>query len=475
MGSNLKLAITSRAMVVRLGAAAAYAAVVAVFVTIFPGETLATTLLYSLILLALAEGLYCSSSARCRAGEWLIFAVCLLLSVGDILNIYYFTTAFDSSPQLPHLQNTDAATNYYVAYKFYTTHYFSPPMNTTPIYRWLICSLWRVTGVTVAAPIFVNSIFIAWAVIFSGLTARNVMHDYRKSTVVAAMGMTAAVCYYLNSGTIILKDAAVSLAVAMMAFAFSHLRSGLSGKRNLVIAYVSLVVGGVLLSLFRVNYILPVAIGAVLLTPWTSPRRWHGIVMIAVCGLLWLSTEHFFPSGSISFRVTTYVDGYGFGGAYFQEETNRDIYYGIYGGDYFRLPIWKKILFAPAGAAVQFLSPFPWNFARDAVFGPTLVWAHISYPWYAVGGLVLFFLIFLWWRADIDIRLWALWGVIFWLVPVYMFAGAVSRYALPVLPVLVPLALTAWRSRRKKSFKVFSVVYLVMLTAALVSAYIVQN
>ena len=322
MGSNLKSAITSRAMVVRLGAAAAYAAVVAVFVTIFPGETLATTLLYSLILLALAEGLYCSSSARCRAGEWLIFAVCLLLSVGDILNIYYFTTAFDSSPQLPHLQNTDAATNYYVAYKFYTTHYFSPPMNTTPIYRWLICSLWRVTGVTVAAPIFVNSIFIAWAVIFSGLTARNVMHDYRKSTVVAAMGMTAAVCYYLNSGTIILKDAAVSLAVAMMAFAFSHLRSGLSGKRNHAIAYVSLVVGGVLLSLFRVNYILPVAIGAVLLTPWTSPRRWHGIVMIAVCGLLWLSTEHFFPSGSISFRVTTYVDGYGFGGAYFQQETN---------------------------------------------------------------------------------------------------------------------------------------------------------
>ncbi|MBP5314291.1 MAG: hypothetical protein J6Y87_00305 [Muribaculaceae bacterium] len=466
--------ISSKGLVMRLGAVALYLAIAALFVTLFPGETLVTTLLYSLLLLVVAESLYYFTSTCCRNGEWLIFGVCLLLTIGNILNIYYFTTAFDSTPQFPHLQNSDAATNYYVAYKFFDQHYYTAPVNPAPIYRWLICHLWRITGVTVAAPIFVNSIFIAWAVIFSGLISRNVLRDYRPSTSLLAMGLTAAVCYYINSGTIILKDAAVCLSVAMLAFAFTYLRTDLKGRRHYVYAYTSLILGGILLALFRVNYLLPVALGAVILTPWTNRQRWHGLAMIAVCVALWIGVEHIFPHGSISFRVTTYVDGYGFGKAYFQEAPTRDIYYSLYGNNYFRLPVWQKILFAPIGAAVQYLTPFPWNFSRDAIFGPTLVYAHITYPWYAIGGLIIYFFIFRIWKAEKHIILWAIWGLAFWLVPVYMFAGAVSRYALPVLPILIPLAILAWRSRQRKSFKYFAITYVVLLAGALCGAYFIQ-
>ncbi|MBR5744512.1 MAG: hypothetical protein IKX94_04200, partial [Muribaculaceae bacterium] len=90
--------ISPKGLVMRLGALALYLAIAALFVTLFPGETLATTLLYSFILLVAAESLYCFTSTRCRNGEWLVFGVCLLLTIGNILNIYYFTTAFDSTP-----------------------------------------------------------------------------------------------------------------------------------------------------------------------------------------------------------------------------------------------------------------------------------------------------------------------------------------------------------------------------------------
>ena len=459
----------------RFAAFAAYIAVVAILVAIFPGETMAVTVMWSALLLIVAEGVYRSTMTHCKAGEWLVLGVCLLLTLGDILNIHHFTAACGSTPDLPTLANTDAATNYYVAYQFYETKYFTAPINTAPIYRWLIALMWRVTGVSVATPIFVNSILIVIAVIFSGLIARNVLNDNRRQTVVVAMGMTAAVCYFLNSGTIILKDAAVCMSVALITYAYTYLRKGFATKRSAVACYSALVVGGVVLALFRVNYLLPVALGALILTPWKSAARWHGVVMLAWCGALWVAVEQIFPSGSISFRVTTYVDGYGFGGAYFQEATSRDAYYGLLGGDYFRLPIWKKILYAPVGAAVQFLSPFPWNFARDAAFGPTLAYAHVSYPWYAVGGLVLYFYIVKIWRSGWDIARWAIWALLFWLVPVYMFAGAVSRYALPVLPALVPLAIIAWRSRRQKSFRWFAAIYIILLATALVGVYVIQN
>lgn len=470
-----RVILETKPMICRALVAASYVAVIAVMAAIFPGETIFTTILWSVGLLAVSEIIYRGTSTRSIAGEWLIFVVCLLLSIGDILNIHHFTAACGSTPDLPTLANSDAATNYYVAYQFYDTGYFSPPVNTEPIYRWLIALMWRVTGVSVATPIFVNSIMIAIAVIFSGLIARNIINDNQSRTPVIAMGMTAAVCYFLNSGTIILKDADVCMSVALMTYAFSHLRIVFSSVKRTVAAYSALIVGGIILALFRVNYMLPMALGALLLTPWKSAARWHGVAMLAWCGALWLAVEQIFPSGSISFRVTTYVDGYGFGGAYFQESTSRDAYYGIFGGDYFRLPIWKKVLFAPVGAAVQFLTPFPWNFARDAVFGPTLAYAHFSYPWYVVGGLVLYFYIVKIWRSGWNLFLWALWALLFWMVPVYMFAGAVSRYALPVLPCLVPLAILAWRCRRQKSFKIFAVAYMIILAVTLTGVYMIQS
>ncbi len=61
-----------------------------------------------------------------------------------------------------------------------------------------------------------------------------------------------------------------------------------------------------------------------------------------------------------------------------------------------------------------------------------------------------------------------LWGVAMWLVPCYLFAGTVSRYALPMLPMLAPaVACTLSTSITKRSFMVWSLTFLALIAAAL--------
>ncbi len=61
-------------------------------------------------------------------------------------------------------------------------------------------------------------------------------------------------------------------------------------------------------------------------------------------------------------------------------------------GYYEATGVLHKIMLLPFSLCVQFLTPLPWAFGRDIVFGPSLAWSHFSLPWYALGSLLLFLL-----------------------------------------------------------------------------------
>ena len=116
---------------------------------------------------------------------------------------------------------------------------------------------------------------------------------------------------------------------------------------------------------------------------------------------------------------------------------------------------------------------------RDTEFGYSQAWNHITWPWYAIGCIILFYFIWLWRKKSTPLRLWALWAAICWLIPAYLFGGSVSRYVMPFIPILVPLALVVigeLRSHRHITpFKWWATSYAVVLILALTACFFIQN
>ena len=63
-------------------------------------------------------------------------------------------------------------------------------------------------------------------------------------------------------------------------------------------------------------------------------------------------------------------------------------------GVYYLYSPFERLLRLPMSLAVQFLTPFPWGFMKHVDFGYSLVYSHIAWPWYAVGGLAVFYFLF---------------------------------------------------------------------------------
>ena len=147
-------------------------------------------------------------------------------------------------------------------------------------------------------------------------------------------------------------------------------------------------------------------------------------------------------------------------------------------GDYLGYSFIEKTLLLPLSAAIQYLIPFPWNFMRDVPFGYSLVYSHISYGWYLVGGIILFYYFFAIWKSSPKLIAWALWALFCYLVPAYMFAGTVSRYMLPFIPLLVPLGVYVIMKLREnkyiRSFKYWVFSYCMALSVVLCLCYYLQ-
>ena len=125
----------------------------------------------------------------------------------------------------------------------------------------------------------------------------------------------------------------------------------------------------------------------------------------------------------------------------------------------------------------MFLTPLPWAFSRAVVFGPSAAFAHISFPWYALGGILLYYAVALWRRSPRGVALSFGYGLLLTMLTAFMTGGTISRYCLPWLPALVPAAAWAWNSGslRRRSFKIWYVVYALLMAVALCAAFAILN
>lgn len=211
---------------------------------------------------------------------------------------------------------------------------------------------------------------------------------------------------------------------------------------------------------------------------WQRKKAVMPIGMLVACGAVWILVEEFVLTGTLgTTRMMTNAVWTADANLpyYFDNNLSHRAYDSMI-GNYFSYPIWQKALLLPVSMATQFLTPFPWNFARDTIYGPTLAYAHLAYPWYALGGLTIYFFGFCLRKADKAVLKWATWGLVAWSIPAFLYAGTISRYSLCFVPLLVPIAVyVVAECARLKSFKRWSAAYCVLLTVALISCHYIQS
>ena len=448
---------------------------------ILPGAEAFSTMLAMIGSWLIISIIYQKYRHRNIAGWWTLLISTTALSIGIIANVHYFTTFSGGTTALPILNNPDAYRYYCDALAFSNLPGGVPAPPSQRGYGLIISYIWNVTGTTIVAPLILNMILILLCIIISGITSERIINSQKKHSSpwisTCAMIMTASICYYITAGTVLLKEALLCFGIALCTLTLiSILKNNYThiSKND----FFCFILGIIILATIRYTFILFVIVAIILSTNKNTFRKRivAQLILLAICICALFITSNYLSSinHNTFHKTAEIIDGNE--STYFFFSSKYHYAYDQVFGDYFSYPTWKRILCLPISAITQFLIPFPWNFGRDTIYGYTLDYAHIAYPWYLIGGLILYFLFGAWKNASSILKRITLIGIILWLIPAYLFAGTVSRYALPFIPLLIPAAVYVWdKYLCKKSLNAWGCIYCSLLIITLMICYYLQQ
>lgn len=408
------------------------------------------------------------------AGEWVLSITATVMALGITLNTYYFTSVLGGTLDAPILLNSDAL-RYFTYAEYLYNGDFSSAFGCFLGIPIITAALWAVLGKSIVWALAACMALTLVAISLSGRLAAILLRHSQPSSALA-MALTAAVCHFTGQGMVLLKEPLIYFAFLLTAIPLAHFYLGNHISAKLIVSFV---VGCTLTALVRNHALHFVTLGLFMFLPMQFTRK--RIITAAAATICIFASS---AGGSYLSRVdaqkhSNIATGSGaIAVVYLGDDSRYDGYKSIF-GEYFSLPIAHRIAILPATAAVQYAVPFPWNFERDIKFGYSQALNHISWPWYAIGCIILFYFIWLWRKKSTPLRLWALWAAICWLIPAYLFGGSVSRYVMPFIPILVPLAMVVigeLRAHRHITpFKWWAGSYAVVLVLALTACFFIQN
>ena len=455
----------NRRLSIFIGIQFAAIALVAAILYIFPGAGLLTMLIKYLGVWAVTVFAYKQLCPCNIGGFYSMLVMWTMLAVGVTINIWYFTTYSGGTVYSPVLVNDDAST----AWTQMTTVLSGTESDVSLArrgYGSLLAMLCGRNTPSIATLLCFNMLATMIAVVLTGAAtaamlrrAGEIPESKLARAACTAMIMTGGVSYFLTTGTILIKDAFCCLAMATVLYA-------LFGVRGSAVKWTLLVASAFLAMLIRPNMLVFIALASIF--SLYSGRRYDILPTIAFCIVLagvYIWQSH---SGQASAVIDT-NDGTTSFWLGRNNGTTRLEAYSTIGGGYENLPILRKIVLLPFTLSVQFLTPLPWAFTRDAVFGPALSWAHFSLPWYALGGLLFYFLFFRLRRSPRNVQAAFAFALAAWAMTAFITGGTVSRYCLPWLPFLVPAAVWLFSSGQTsaRSFRIWMWSYAALLAIGL--------
>lgn len=409
-----------------------------------------------------------------RAGEWVLSITAMVMALGITLNTYYFTSVLGGTLDAPVLLNSDSL-RYFTCAEYLLEGDFPAAFGDFLGIPIITAALWVVLGKSIVWALAACMLLTLVAISLSGRLASILLRHSEPSSALA-MALTAAVCHFTGQGMVLLKEPLIYFAFLLTAIPLAHFYMGNRISARLIVTFV---VGCILTALVRSHALHFVTLGLFMFLPMQFTRKRILTVAVATVCIFACIAGGGYLSHTGTVKQSNLASGTGeITLVYLGDDSRYDGYKSIF-GEYFELPIARRIAILPATAAVQYAVPFPWNFVRDTEFGYSQAWNHITWPWYAIGCIILFYFIWLWRKKSTPLRLWALWAAICWLIPAYLFGGSVSRYVMPFIPILVPLALVVigeLRSHRHITpFKWWATSYAVVLILALSACFFIQN
>ena len=439
----------------------------------------AITTLCSCIMAYMAAGIaYDKSGLADNSGRLVLLLAAIILASFIILNIHTYTTAPGHSAVTPLLVNHDANRYFAQSLGLYdgTLNIGNVPHPSLPL---ITAGLWKILGVSIVYPLAANMLLTLTSIILGGRLAATLLHsrmpEVSKSHIsTVAMLLNTAVSNFMVHGSLLLREPVIYFSLVVTMLALCNLFDGKGLKSALMFS------AGTVLLVFSRSHLLFFVLAGIILFTFSKPSR--NIRVAAVTSLIVVAcyivnesitgydSKYVSPADMITDTQTMSVN--------YLNLDRHDAYKNII-GDYFNKPAPTRILLLPVTAAVQFFVPFPWNYMRDTPFGLAQFFSHVSYTWYAIGGIIIFYFLFLWHKSDTPLRLWALWTLFCYLVPAYLYAGTVSRYILPFVPFMIPLAIYSLnyikKHKPRRLVATYATTYCLLVTATLTTCYALQS
>lgn len=361
------------------------------------------------------------------------------------------------------------------AQRLYNHQYTPLGVEPFPGLPLMTAGLWKIFGVNIAYPIAANLMLTLSTIVLTGtLTVRMLRHRTKRTATWlsgVAMAATASLCFFLSHGTQLLKEPLTYFGFIIVALALTMVSHKETAKLHWqTIAIFTL--GITIVATTRTTYSNMALIG-VFLAMLGNRKHWRTFIAMFIIGIgVYYAVSEL--ANSITFHhYSTYFDS---------DKASLMSYQFIIGpqqtalgnivGDYFSYPWWRKLLLLPLTCIVQYIIPFPWTFG-EATFSEML--PRFAFTWYAIGGTVIFYIIFLCWRKKTSLKLYPLWIIICFIIPAFVTAGSVSRYILPFQPLMIPMAIyvAALVSERKylKTFRIFALSYISLIVVLLAVCY----
>lgn len=399
----------------------------------------------------------------------ILLVLAVFLTLVGFTELIDWTSAEGYSLEMPNLKSD--ARNYY---KWALNHYdgrVNCAQVAFPGFPLMMLYMWRVLGVSVIWPLALNTMFLMLSVVLTGLTTRRLLtHRTTMSAsalISGGMLLTCLLCYYLMTGISILKESSVFLSISLAGFSLSSMSTIDEERHKPWRDVVLFVLACALLAVVRTTYLYFILIGAVILVIPHWRRDWiWGLAMIAIIAVAFFLGDHY---ASYSFDRHAQIVSGGWSMQRIYVVDTHDNYRILLDNYYLYSPL-HRLCMLPLTMSVQFIIPFPWLKSTEDIITADY-FCRATFGWYLVGGISLFYYLFMSWRRSMNIGLWPWWPAAVFVAMAYIMAGTINRYVLPIEPLFVPVALYVISRLKdttiRRAFKRWSIFYAILLVATL--------
>lgn len=408
-------------------------------------------------------------------GELFLLVAAIVMTMMAISHIWMVTEGVGRPLSLPLLQSDD--NRYFNCAMYYYDGSVPEPKNSFPGFPLIMMVLWKVFGVSIVWPLAMNVMLTLLAFYYTGKTAITLLEGKTNARATTVMWLTLLMCcglmFLMSQSARLLKEALSYISIALVGYALTLLarRSRLQWG-----GYAAFVVGCLIMAVVRTTYIHFFFVGVIIVALGNIKRRWRpasAMLVIAVLAFVggssiayYIISPHVFFTRADLMNRSFAIDG-------MQQP------YLLLISDYFSKPFYERVFYLPLTMSVQYIIPFPWVYDKGEGVNVLELFTRMRWMWYAVGGISLYYYLFISWHRGEGIGVWALWPAAVFAIVALLIGGTVSRYILPIELLFVPQAafviLKLREGEYRKSFVMWSIFYLVVLTSTLLVCHNVQT